>query len=310
MPKRFRYPRNEAARRDRVAQHEIINTATRNIASRNDAIVGSTFPDPGVTIAATGTALNDGGIQENQVVTGSQTMILTLTGGVWHADIGTDNGRTDALLAAMVSDQAEAAGWAAQMLAGDGTIDHTDVARTSDTVVTITLPATASYAITLSETVTISVPGIALADSAYGKGYELGTVDLKITAGSMLITGTVEAGGVLESEIVTGSETVIFTLTGETWVATLGDDNSITTAFLAALDGSASGAGSWDDEVSPLLAHGQLVRTSDTVMTLTLPATAGYAITGDETVSIFIPIDSLTFGVQLAGRNFIISNEA
>lgn len=310
MPKRFRYPRNEASRRDTIAQHEIINHATRNIAARNDAIAQAPFTDPGITVALTGTAPATGGVQENQLVSGGTTVILTLTGGVWHADIASDNARTAALVAGMVSAEAEAAGWAAQILAGDGALDHTDVARTSDTIVTITLPASASYAVATHENITITVPAIALADSALGKGYELATMALKVSAGSMLITGTVEAGGVLESEIVTGSETVIFTLTAETWVATIGDDNAITTAFLAALDGTASGAGSWDDEVSPLLAHGQLVRTSDTVLTLTLPATAGYAISGDETVSISIPTDSLTFGVTLAGRNFVISNEA
>ena len=33
------------------------------------------------------------------------------------------------------------------------------------------------------------------------------------------LTGTAISGGVLESEIVTGGETIIITLTGDTWVA-------------------------------------------------------------------------------------------
>ena len=41
---------------------------------------------------------------------------------------------------------------------------------------------------------------------------------------SVAVTGTAVTGGVLESEIVTGSETIILTATADTWVASVGAD--------------------------------------------------------------------------------------
>lgn len=92
-----------------------------------------------------------------------------------------------------------------------------------------------------------------------------------------------------------GEKTLIFTAANTTWVVTIGADNAITTAFLAIFDGNGSGAGSWDDEMS--LAHGNLTRNSDTVLTLTLPATAGYDNSTQETVSIGnIPATATAYG--------------
>ncbi len=100
-----------------------------------------------------------------------------------------------------------------------------------------------------------------------------------------------------EDDAVTGGRTLIFTAVNTTWVATIGADNAITTAFLAIFNGSASGAGSWDSEVS--LDYTMLTRDSDTQLTLVLPATAGYnpspAVT--ETVSIGdIPASATEYG--------------
>ena len=111
------------------------------------------------------------------------------------------------------------------------------------------------------------------------------------------LSGTAVAGGVLESEIVTGGETVIITIAGDTWVPTIGSNNAITTAFLAAITGDLADAAGWNAQVS--LVHGDLVRTSATVLTLTLPATAGYSITtGNETVTVAPPASSSVDGTS------------
>jgi hypothetical protein len=125
---------------------------------------------------------------------------------------------------------------------------------------------------------------------------------------TIALSGTAITGGVLESEIVTGSETVIITLTNDTWVPTLGSNNAITTAFLAAITGDDGGATGFDDEVA--LVHGNLVRTSATVLTLTLPAAALYAILADETVSVAPPANSVVRGDAPAAVTFDITNEA
>ena len=116
--------------------------------------------------------------------------------------------------------------------------------------------------------------------------YALGYVPALPT---VTVTGTAVAGGVAEAAIVTGGETLIFTLSDGIWDATvLAQLEALTQSNV--LNGSASGAGSFDTEVSIDFAA-DCVRTSDTVLTLTLPATAGYSITGDETVTFGIPLN-------------------
>lgn len=65
-----------------------------------------------------------------------------------------------AIINGIDSAQAEGTGWDAVVKAG---LPVTAVVRTSDTVVTITLPAFASYDITADETVTATVPAVAVA---------------------------------------------------------------------------------------------------------------------------------------------------
>ena len=123
-------------------------------------------------------------------------------------------------------------------------------------------------------------------ESDRSNAYTLGYVPALPT---VFVTGTAIAGGVAEAAIVTGGETLIFTLSDGIWDAdVLAQLEALTEADL--LNGSASGAGSFDTEVSIDFAA-DCVRTTDTVLTLTLPATAGYSITGDETVTFGIPLN-------------------
>lgn len=123
-------------------------------------------------------------------------------------------------------------------------------------------------------------------------GKSLGDGEVVVTID---VTGTFITGGVLESEIVTGGETLIFTLTGDTWLSDLGDDTAETTSFLAAILGDDAGSTGWDAEVA--LVHGNLARTSDTIMTLTTPAAASYVIIADETLSFDVPASAFTLRV-------------
>ena len=114
-------------------------------------------PAPLVSIALTGTVTTSS--TEANIRTGGLTIILTLTGDTWVAAGATfDATRQDII-----------DGLAAKPDNGDfdwdlvvSTLAVTDVVRTSDTVVTITLPAVATYNITTTQTMTATVPGSAL----------------------------------------------------------------------------------------------------------------------------------------------------
>ena len=86
-----------------------------------------------------------------------------------------------------------------------------------------------------------------------------------------------------------GSETLIITLTGDTWVATVGQDNAITTALINGIDSAQVEAAGWDAVVKIGLTFNDVTRTSATVVTVTLPAFATYDITAAETVTVTVP---------------------
>lgn len=116
-----------------------------------------TFATP-VTAAISGTITAS--VTESDIVTGGKTLIITLSGDTWIASgPASFDLQRDEIITGVTSAQSEASGWnlvpkALQSLGG--------VIRTSDTVVTITWDAFATYNITAQETVTITVPGTAL----------------------------------------------------------------------------------------------------------------------------------------------------
>lgn len=114
----------------------------------------------GASAAVTGTAGD--GATEAEIVAGGGTIVLTVTGDTFVAAGATFDAQRQAIIDGIDSAQAEANGWDATRSG----IAVTDVVRTSDTVVTITLPALASYAITSNEALTVTIPGAALTGAA------------------------------------------------------------------------------------------------------------------------------------------------
>lgn len=114
-----------------------------------------TVSEPSAALTGTITA----GVNEADIVTGGKTLIITLTGDTWiAAGAASFDLQRDEIIAGCTSAQSETLGWnlvpkALQGLAG--------VVRTSDTVVTITWDAQATYNITANETITVTVPSTA-----------------------------------------------------------------------------------------------------------------------------------------------------
>ena len=134
-------------------------------------------------------------------------------------------------------------------------------------------------------------------------------------AESAALTGTIIAGGVVESEIVAGGETLIITLTNDTWIAAgasaIGSEAN-TQALIDGLDAATSPTNGWNNEVRDKEPLSIVVRTSNTVATLTFTtAAAGYVITADETITLTIPAAVLvTRGTDLeADAPFVVTNE-
>jgi len=109
------------------------------------------------SVGLTGTVT--GSITEADIVAGSKTIILTLTGDTWVASGGTFDGQRQNIINGLTSAQSETFGWNNEVKAKLAT---STVVRTSDTVVTIALSAQSAYDITATEIITVTVPGTAL----------------------------------------------------------------------------------------------------------------------------------------------------
>ncbi len=99
------------------------------------------------------------------------------------------------------------------------------------------------------------------------------------------------------------------TLTGDTWVATAGDDNAITQAIIDGLVSAQAEAAGWNVEVIAALDHTHVVRDGDNVtLTITLPAVGAYVITANEVITDTIPGTALTGGSPIeADSTFTIT---
>jgi hypothetical protein len=114
-----------------------------------------------MAVTVTGTIIGDGDPRmASDIVAGGKTIILTLTGDTWVASGATFNAERQSIIDGLQSSTDPANGWNAEVL---GELAVTDVVRTSDTVVTITLPAVAAYALTTQhDEVSARVSGSAL----------------------------------------------------------------------------------------------------------------------------------------------------
>ena len=128
---------------------------------------------------------------------------------------------------------------------------------------------------------------------------------------SATVTGTAITDGVLESEIVTGSETIIITLTDDTWVASGATFDAQRQNIIAGVTSAQSESTGWNAEVRDNLAVTTVVRTSDTICTTTLSAQSAYEISTNETVTITIPATALTTSTTaiVGTPTIIVTNE-
>lgn len=117
-----------------------------------------------------------------------------------------------------------------------------------------------------------------------------------VAAGASIALAT--SATLTEALIVAGGESITLTVSNDTWVATVGDDNAITDALILGLDSDGAEATGWDAVVKAGLAHGDVTRDSDTQLTILLPAFASYDIAANETITATIPATALTGGVE------------
>jgi hypothetical protein len=148
------------------------------------------------------------------------------------------------------------------------------------------------------------------ANSTDAVGSSLTTIYLENPpAATAAITGTATAS-IKANDVVTGGKTIVITLAYEAWLPTASFDAQ-RQVIIDGLDSAQSEATGWNAEVRDKMAVTSVVRTSNSVVTVTLPASASYAITAPETITVTVPASAVqrngaitgspTFDVTLAG---------
>lgn len=120
--------------------------------------------------------------------------------------------------------------------------------------------------------------------------------------GSLAITGTMMDNTATEAEVVAGGNTCILTLTGATWATDIATDPAKRRALTRALFAAGGEEWDWNTKVMPavLASPTAIVRTSNTVVTITFPAVAGYSIGSNDTINFLCPPDLVVPAVPIS----------
>ncbi|KKN02338.1 hypothetical protein LCGC14_1118660 [marine sediment metagenome] len=142
----------------------------------------------------------------------------------------------------------------------------------------------------------------------YGKGRFAPVGLYPYVKPTVAMTGTAIAGGVTEAEIVAGGETIILTLVNGVFNKNTVAFDAARQAMIDGMDSAQAEAAGWDVEVKAKEVVGAIVRTSDTVVTITLTAQAAYAVTADETITVVIPAALMEGQLEsLSAGTFVIT---
>lgn len=129
----------------------------------------------------------------------------------------------------------------------------------------------------------------------------------RLGGASIALTGTIV--GATESDIVAGGKTIILTVTGDSWVASGATFDAQRANIIAGLTSAGAELLGWNNTVKALQGVAGVVRTSATVVTITLDAQATYSITANETVTVTVPSTALVLGAAIvAAPTFTVTH--
>ena len=114
----------------------------------------------------------------------------------------------------------------------------------------------------------------------------------KVTRATAGVSGTATAS-ITEADVVAGGKTIIITLTGDTWATAGPNFDAQRQTIINELTSDGVELAGWNEKVRDLEVVAAVVRTSDTVVTITLTASATYNITAQETITVTVPASAL-----------------
>lgn len=128
------------------------------------------------------------------------------------------------------------------------------------------------------------------------------------SSATVAVTGTITSAAT-EANIVAGGKTIILTVTGDTWIAAgAASFDLIRQDIINGLTSAQSELLGWNNTVKALQGVAGVVRTSNTVVTITLDAQITYDISATETITVTVPASSLTLAsATVATPTFTVS---
>ena len=295
-----------------VAGYAIASTETITVTVPATALTSAgaitatpTIAITAVTESAAITGTIGGGATEQAVRDGGGTILITLANTTWVPAAASefDNQRQN-IIDGLVAADSQTYGWNNEV---KNKLGVTAVVRTNDTLVTITIPAgdVEDYRIVTNEVITTTVPATAIGGAAL---VATPTTTITGTVESAAVSGTLGGSGGTAPEIEAGGETVIITLTNTTWVTAGATFNAQRQNILDGLVADDSDVNGWN---AMAFAVGDVVRTSGTIVTITLSAESSYAIPSAETVTTTVPATAIVYGASLvAPETFTIAPAA
>ncbi|WP_338826048.1 hypothetical protein MTBGP_02630 [Moorella thermoacetica] len=232
-------------------------------------------------------------VTEADIVNGGRTIVITLTNTTWEPDIATSLTKRELLIDGFSATD-DTNQWQKVIDAMKAAAVFT---RTSDQVLTITLPPVPGFNLTGEINVSLTVPGSVVTAATDLPVSEAFTIT-PVTTQTATLSGTITQS-TTESNIVSGGRTIIITLANDTWAADVASDPNKRNALIGGLSAAADG-GKWNTNVIDEIKNkantdpSVVVRTSDQVLTITLPPVNGFDIADDITVSLTIPASVLT----------------
>ncbi len=123
------------------------------------------------------------------------------------------------------------------------------------------------------------------------------------TAWKQVVYRTVSLSGTItsaaETDIVAGGKTIVLTLSGDSWVTAGATFDGQRQNIINGLTSGGAEANGWNNVVKALQGVAGVVRTTATVVTITLDAQATYDITSAETITVTVPATALVAGTAL-----------
>jgi len=245
-------------------------------------------------------------ISETNIVNGGKTLVITLTDGQWVTDIATDTTKRNALFAGLIA-STEASEWT-KVITALQTAGEYAITRTSNSAITINLPAVTGYNIASNQNVGINIPASSIIGS---KATLIAAQTIKIERmPTATLSGTAIGSSIGESDIMLGGKTIIITLNNATWVDNVATNITIRDALLDGFVADVENT-QWSKVVSALKSGlGSVTKTAANIITITLPTVVGYdLIAAKQNITVTIPTSAaIGTSFDILATNLLLIN--